>query len=135
MPCAFPVEMALCNAFTMGDHTSSGVEVHDSEELIGCYGAYYPEGSHRSSLLKSFGFIVKVKQTLDGEPITIKSKQCDFCQTLETAVHKLKMCAQCETCRYCNIDCQRSDWRQGHKEDCQEFKFTKEIMGKMTNQP
>jgi len=31
----------------------------------------------------------------------------------------MKACGGCKKLYYCTVQCQRLDWRSGHKEDCQ----------------
>jgi hypothetical protein len=37
----------------------------------------------------------------------------------------LKLCGGCHTTRYCSIECQRKDWKMGHKEACKLFRSLK----------
>ena len=44
---------------------------------------------------------------------------CFFCGTPEAAgAFSLKRCNRCEAAFYCSTECQRRDWRAGHKLDC-----------------
>lgn len=44
---------------------------------------------------------------------------CFFCGTPEAAgTLSLKRCNRCEAAFYCSAECQRRDWRAGHKLDC-----------------
>lgn len=44
--------------------------------------------------------------------------RCRYCATLLDSSAPLQ-CSRCKTVRYCNVACQRADWRR-HKTDCKE---------------
>ncbi|KAL1675985.1 ankyrin repeat-containing domain protein [Schizophyllum commune] len=48
------------------------------------------------------------------------TKRCDACGTVAKESEVLKMCGKCRTARYCNADCQRSNW-PSHKKSCRPF--------------
>ncbi|XP_054165102.1 N-lysine methyltransferase SMYD2-B-like [Oppia nitens] len=48
-----------------------------------------------------------------------KGQVCDHCLTKSDG---LKKCANCGHMYYCNRNCQRNDWRAGHRYECQIFK-------------
>jgi hypothetical protein len=39
----------------------------------------------------------------------------------------LKLCGGCKVTRYCSAECQRKDWKMGHKGICQAFKVASEV--------
>jgi hypothetical protein len=45
-------------------------------------------------------------------------KICSNCQSPEGSALKHKICSACKTRFYCSVDCQRADWKGGHKEVC-----------------
>lgn len=45
-------------------------------------------------------------------------KICSFCSSPEGETMKHKQCSQCKQRLYCSIDCQRNDWKKGHKNEC-----------------
>lgn len=51
--------------------------------------------------------------------IFVSIKKCMSCYALEPKYH----CSKCEVTHYCNISCQRSDWKR-HKEFCPSLKQT-----------
>lgn len=48
------------------------------------------------------------------------SKLCSACQSPEGETLKHKVCSACKTRFYCSTDCQRTDWKNGHKGVCKE---------------
>lgn len=42
---------------------------------------------------------------------------CNHCRQLETAHFKLKLCSRCKLFKYCDVSCQRADWKC-HKKHC-----------------
>jgi len=44
------------------------------------------------------------------------AERCFFCH--KTSSSRLLLCGNCKTFKYCSKDCQRADWRQGHKTSC-----------------
>lgn len=44
--------------------------------------------------------------------------KCDQCG----ATNAEKLCSGCKSARYCNQECQRVDWRSGHKQKCKELR-------------
>ena len=48
-------------------------------------------------------------------------KLCSACQSPEGMTIKHKVCSACKTRFYCSVDCQRNDWKQGHKDECKEL--------------
>lgn len=45
------------------------------------------------------------------------SRECSHCHEWETTAHKLSKCSRCPKTFYCNLECQRSDWK-AHKVIC-----------------
>ena len=45
-------------------------------------------------------------------------KLCSFCSSPEGDAIKHKQCSQCKQRLYCSTDCQRNDWKKGHKAEC-----------------
>ena len=49
------------------------------------------------------------------------SVQCSRCRT-SRAAEFIKLCGGCHTTKYCSVDCQRADWREGgHKLECKKI--------------
>jgi hypothetical protein len=46
---------------------------------------------------------------------------CSFCSSPEGETIKHKRCSACKQRLYCSIDCQRNDWRKGHKNECKQL--------------
>lgn len=42
---------------------------------------------------------------------------CNFCGTLAS-----QRCANCRQVFYCKKECQKQDWKKGHKEECKAVK-------------
>ncbi|KAL7635177.1 UNVERIFIED_CONTAM: hypothetical protein RMT77_014163 [Armadillidium vulgare] len=49
-----------------------------------------------------------------------KLGMCNFCGTLAS-----QRCANCRLVFYCKKECQKQDWKKGHKEDCKAVKIEK----------
>ena len=49
----------------------------------------------------------------------------DFCQTCNAQSTDesvtLSQCSRCKVVKYCSVDCQKQDWKAGHKKQCAEF--------------
>jgi len=94
-------------------------------------GSYFRNKSHETQ--------VAVSRTLPGsfwntdnlsEKInylqSVGGAECDFCKkTLHelaqlTAVNTLQRCNRCKRAFYCNKECQKKQWRAGHKQACRE---------------
>jgi hypothetical protein len=43
---------------------------------------------------------------------------CGACSKIQQKNEKFLLCSQCMEVRYCNKDCQKLDWKQGHKAKC-----------------
>lgn len=43
---------------------------------------------------------------------------CSFCSSPEGQQVKHKRCSACKQRLYCSVDCQRNDWKKGHKNEC-----------------
>jgi len=43
------------------------------------------------------------------------------CKQVETHIGAFKHCGRCRLKYYCSIKCQKKHWKNGHKEECQEF--------------
>ena len=54
------------------------------------------------------------KSNRDGE----EQKVCNTCQAPEGATLKHKVCSACKSVFYCSVECQRQDWKNGHRERC-----------------
>ena len=52
-------------------------------------------------------------ENVDEEQIS----ECSHCGTKESDEHRLKKCRPCRQTQYCNIECQRSHWKD-HKKQC-----------------
>jgi len=46
---------------------------------------------------------------------------CSFCGSKESETIKHKRCSACRQRLYCSSDCQKQDWKQGHKEECKKL--------------
>jgi hypothetical protein len=51
----------------------------------------------------------------DGYPVP---KECARCCTLELGGVKFMKCSLCKAVYYCSKDCQRTDWKATHQDDC-----------------
>jgi len=49
---------------------------------------------------------------------TIVPVNCAGCYLLENYPVKFRVCGKCKRIRYCSRDCQRRDWKGGHKKIC-----------------
>jgi len=47
-----------------------------------------------------------------------RSRFCQHCRGIETEGKTLLHCARCTATYYCNKECQKLDWKAGHKEKC-----------------
>jgi len=56
---------------------------------------------------------------------------CSFCGAPETQTLKHKRCSQCKQVLYCSQDCQRNDWKKGHKHVCKQLAEKALKAGKM----
>jgi len=50
---------------------------------------------------------------------------CAFCLSPETSF-PFKKCGRCQGVTYCSKECQKQDWKRGHKQECQEQQENKE---------
>lgn len=64
---------------------------------------------------RSFAQAVSTQQQNKGKALF---NICSFCSSPEGETVKHKRCSQCKQRLYCSIDCQRNDWRKGHKNEC-----------------
>ncbi len=71
--------------------------------------------NHESGARASFASTPKDNQ-IKYAPYAI----CAGCSEAKPA-HELKMCTGCRLARYCNVECQRIDWNQGHKNNCKKL--------------
>ena len=55
-------------------------------------------------------------------------KICKICNTTEST---FKLCSECRMVRYCSVECQRQDWKNGHKAKCAELKKSKNACAQM----
>ncbi len=50
---------------------------------------------------------------------------CCVCSSVDTDLHAegktLYLCAGCQTAKYCSVECQRKDWKGGHKMKCNQI--------------
>mmetsp|Transcript_41214 Transcript_41214/g.44747 ORF Transcript_41214/g.44747 Transcript_41214/m.44747 type:complete len:391 (-) Transcript_41214:1203-2375(-) len=53
----------------------------------------------------------------DDENINEEQHSCSYCSQIESDNHRLRLCGRCSHTRYCNIECQRADWK-AHKKQC-----------------
>lgn len=44
-----------------------------------------------------------------------------FCHTCRKAVATARRCSQCKAAVYCNVECQNTDWKAGHRESCSTY--------------
>ena len=44
-----------------------------------------------------------------------------FCTVCNAASDSLKICSACKNATYCSIECQRKDWKDGHKIQCKKL--------------
>ena len=49
---------------------------------------------------------------------TQTGKHCAHCQRQGSPGFLFKVCAGCNDTRYCGRDCQKADWKAGHKAVC-----------------
>ena len=47
--------------------------------------------------------------------------RCNYCNVPETST-KHKICSACKKAYYCSAECQKHDWKRGHKEECKKNK-------------
>ncbi|KAM0029669.1 putative ubiquitinyl hydrolase 1 [Helianthus debilis subsp. tardiflorus] len=75
------------------------------------------------------GLIYSVKTAAKGVSRSLSSMMpglvavgdsCAVCGSLTS-----KHCARCKAVRYCSEACQRSHWKSGHKEKCEEFRLSR----------
>jgi len=57
------------------------------------------------------------------EEIKCSNKTCD---KIETPNNKFKFCSICKVACYCSVECQKSDWKAGHKQLCKKVIKTKQ---------
>lgn len=63
----------------------------------------------------------KTKDVLNQKGAPAKLQLCSWCQSPETPTMPHKRCAACKQRWYCTVDCQRFDWKAGHKNECKEL--------------
>ncbi|GAQ83110.1 hypothetical protein KFL_001360070 [Klebsormidium nitens] len=53
-------------------------------------------------------------------PMAGPRKQCarSDCLRVEATAREFKVCAQCKLVVYCSAECQKSAWKEGHKQEC-----------------
>ena len=49
---------------------------------------------------------------------------CSFCLKAENEAIKHKSCSACLQRQYCSVECQKKDWRRGHKGECVQLKIS-----------
>ena len=64
---------------------------------------------------KQFQAAVNSQQANADKPVF---KLCSYCSAPEGQTLKHKQCSACKQRYYCSVDCQRNDWRKGHKNEC-----------------
>lgn len=55
---------------------------------------------------------------------------CASCQAPEGLAMKHKQCSACKAVYYCSVECQRVDWKAGHKNRCKELQALLKKKGK-----
>jgi hypothetical protein len=50
-----------------------------------------------------------------------KCEYCKICKKAESKDRKHKICSACKQAFYCSVECQRSDWKSGHKYECKDL--------------
>lgn len=62
-----------------------------------------------------------IKSEREGKTELVQ-KYCSSCQSPEGVTLKHKMCSQCKQRFYCSIECQKQDWKSGHKDKCKSMR-------------
>ena len=57
---------------------------------------------------------------VDFQDSRVQLQTCSTCHAQEPALRTFKPCGRCRAVYYCGKECQRMDWKAGHKERCQE---------------
>uniref|UniRef100_A0A6C0CY46 MYND-type domain-containing protein n=1 Tax=viral metagenome TaxID=1070528 RepID=A0A6C0CY46_9ZZZZ len=66
--------------------------------------------------------IVMIQRNDKWHPTAWYLNKCNYCNILESTIHTLKRCAQCDSVHYCNQQCQKADWIK-HKTQCNKDKL------------
>lgn len=56
------------------------------------------------------------------DDIAIRLEVCGGCGATESIPKSFKCCGGCKVVHYCSVDCQKKDWRCGHREACRNLK-------------
>ncbi|OJT01916.1 hypothetical protein TRAPUB_7628 [Trametes pubescens] len=51
----------------------------------------------------------------------VAKTHCSYCDKRGSQRKPLQTCSHCKAARYCDTDCQRADFRAGHKDECKGF--------------
>ena len=82
------------------------------DELIACFQNEIEKMSNTNS----------TAQSEENQKVRTRT-QCSAyeCKKIEPQVGAFKHCGRCRLKYYCSIKCQKNHWKNGHKEECQEF--------------
>lgn len=61
------------------------------------------------------------QQALSAKPATPSDssvKKCHYCKKVSTPEQPCKKCSRCKNVVYCSKECQVSDWKESHKQQC-----------------
>ncbi len=88
----------------------------DPEKFFGCEGCQYEWRDGWKKGWKAAMKQIKKFAKKQNRPENIQIPECAYCG----ASHNLKRCAgTCEgAVRYCSKACQKTDWKEGHKQEC-----------------
>ena len=78
---------------------------HEEEGIIYAYANYINTAYHKD---------VEAAERQDGI-------RCNTCKSMQGAT-EFKVCSACKKVYYCSRDCQRKDWKGGHKQLCPSLK-------------
>ena len=62
-------------------------------------------------------------QSANGGEVMVYNPDLRTCAFCGKAGDKLRRCARCRTVAYCDRTCQKQDWKQGHKQVCEDIVF------------
>ncbi|KAF8055228.1 hypothetical protein FPV67DRAFT_872407 [Lyophyllum atratum] len=62
------------------------------------------------------------RQLRDPPMTAILGRVCYTCFKSKTKMATLSKCGRCQRVRYCGADCQKADWKNGHKDLCNAFR-------------
>lgn len=66
-----------------------------------------------------------LKNTCEALVVAETIQQCAYCHVVERANSR---CGRCKIVRYCSTDCQKADWRSGHRALCPHIATLQELM-------